>query len=95
MKRKKQTSEKETVLTTEKKLRNVRTCLYVLILAAITKIAMTDFYEVSYPVAQRDHHVFDHLPCSCRGKRFTQETEGRERKRRGNMGITRLIFSGR
>ena len=47
MKRKKQTSEKETVLTTEKKLRNVRTCLYVLILAAITKIAMTDFYEVS------------------------------------------------
>ena len=41
-------TEKNTELTTEKKLRNVRTFLYILILAAITKFAMTDFTELSY-----------------------------------------------
>ena len=44
----KNATEKTTELTTEKKLRNVRTCLYILILAAITKLAMTDFTELSY-----------------------------------------------
>lgn len=38
---------KKNLTSTEKKLQNVRTCLYVLILAAITKIAMMDFYEFS------------------------------------------------
>ena len=41
-------TEKNAEPTTEKKLRNVRTCLYILILAAITKLAMTDFTELSY-----------------------------------------------
>ena len=45
---KKDVTEKNAELTTEKKLRNVRTCLYILILAAITKLAMTDFTELSY-----------------------------------------------
>lgn len=40
--------EKDVIASTEKKLRNVRTCLYILILAAITKIAMMDFYESSF-----------------------------------------------
>ena len=44
----KNATEKTTELTTETKLRNVRTCLYILILAAITKLAMTDFTELSY-----------------------------------------------
>lgn len=48
METKKNATEKNAELTTEKKLRNVRTCLYVLILAAITKLAMTDFTELSY-----------------------------------------------
>lgn len=48
MKIKKDVTEKNAELTTEKKLRNVRTCLYILILAAITKLAMTDFTELSY-----------------------------------------------
>ena len=48
MKIKKDVTEKNAELTTEKKLRNVRTCLYILILAAITKLAMTDFIELSY-----------------------------------------------
>ena len=46
MKIKKDITEKNAELTTEKKLRNVRTCLYILILAAITKLAMTDFTEL-------------------------------------------------
>lgn len=37
METKKKAAEKNTEFTTEKKLRNVRTCLYILILAAITK----------------------------------------------------------
>ena len=48
METEKKATEKTTELTTEKKLRNVRTCLYILILAAITKLAMTDFTELSY-----------------------------------------------
>ncbi|AZS29976.1 hypothetical protein [Butyricimonas faecalis] len=48
METKKKAAEKNTEFTTEKKLRNVRTCLYILILAAITKLAMTDFTELSY-----------------------------------------------
>ena len=47
METEKKATEKTTELTTEKKLRNVRTCLYILILAAITKLAMTDFTELS------------------------------------------------
>ena len=45
METEKKATEKTTELTTEKKLRNVRTCLYILILATITKLAMTDFTE--------------------------------------------------
>ena len=48
MEKRKKATEKNTELSTEKKLRNVRTCLYILILAAITKLAMTDFTELSY-----------------------------------------------
>ena len=48
METRKKATEKNTELSTEKKLRNVRTCLYILILAAITKLAMTDFTELSY-----------------------------------------------
>ena len=48
METEKKATEKNVELTTEKKLRNVRTCLYILILAAITKLAMTDFTELSY-----------------------------------------------
>ena len=47
METRKKATEKNTELSTEKKLRNVRTCLYILILAAITKLAMTDFTELS------------------------------------------------
>ena len=43
METEKKATEKNVELTTEKKLRNVRTCLYILILAA-----MTDFTELSY-----------------------------------------------
>lgn len=43
-------TEKNAEPTTEKKLRNVRTCLYILILAAITKLAMTDFTELIIPI---------------------------------------------
>ena len=45
METEKKATEKNVELTTEK---NVRTCLYILILAAITKLAMTDFTELSY-----------------------------------------------
>ena len=48
METEKKATEKNVELTTEKKLRNVRTCLYILILAAITKLAMTDFTKLSY-----------------------------------------------
>lgn len=48
METEKKATEKNVELTTEKKLRNVRTCLYILILAAITKLAMIDFTELSY-----------------------------------------------
>ena len=48
MKIKKDVTEKNAELTTEKKLRNVRTCLYILILAAITKLAMTDLSYQSW-----------------------------------------------
>ena len=48
METEKKAFDKNVYVTTEKKLRNVRTCLYILILAAITKLAMTDFTELSY-----------------------------------------------
>ena len=93
MKRKKQTSEKETVLTTEKKLRNVRTCLYVLILAAITKIAMTDFYEVSYRpwlnVIIMFLIIFLVLAVEKGLRKKLKEKKEKDEE------ITRLIFSGR
>ena len=48
MKTEKESSDNDIIASTEKKLRNVRTCLYILILAAIAKFAMTDFYESSF-----------------------------------------------
>lgn len=48
MKTENTTPDNDIIASTEKKLRNVRTCLYILVLAAIAKIAMIDFYEANF-----------------------------------------------
>lgn len=48
MKTQKTPDSNDPIASTEKKLRNVRTLLYVLVLVSVTKIATMDFYESSF-----------------------------------------------